>query len=100
MKKEEEIAKICRKESRIILIKECLIFLFFLTGAFVFWVFIKSVSSPAADPFTTLEYDRLAMVRIIITFSIFAILVVAGYFYNKALTKKLEKLWRQKLTLF
>lgn len=90
----KEIKEICSKESKVQLVKEWLNILFFLAAAIVAVVHYKVLSVPTTD------HGKSAVTVIIITLSVFAGLIIAGYFYDRFLTKKLDKLWEQKKNLF
>jgi len=69
-------------------------------AGFVIWTYVKEVMDSASNPIMDIEQDRMAITRIIITLSFFAITLLAGYLYDRQLSKKLEKLWKQKKALF
>ena len=95
MKNEKEILEICKKERKIILKKQWLVTLFFVAAAVVIGIICcKALSAPVGD------YGEAAGLAILITLSIFASLIISGFFYYKNLSKKLDKLWEQKKLLF
>lgn len=96
----EKIEVIYLKERKVLAIKEWLGILFFLLSIIVAVVFVKALSIPEVDPLLTMEHDRKVVIIILINFSVFAFSIVAGYFYNKALSKKLDRLWVEKSSLF
>ena len=97
MKNENQINEICRKESKVQLMKEWLDVLFFVAAIIVAIVYYKAISfAVTPDPLLTMKYDQIAGAAIIITLSIFVCLLISGYFYNRFLSKKLDKLWEQK----
>jgi hypothetical protein len=102
MKNDYQIDKICLKEGKIMLIKEWLGVLFFVAAIIVAIVYYKAISFAVnvPDPLFAMKYDRISGAIIIITLAIFAGLLIAGYLYNRALTKKLDKLWERKKLLF
>ncbi len=91
---EEEIREICRKEDNVLATKAWLRILFFLAAVVVAIVYYKALSAPMTD------HGKTAVETICITLSIFASLLIAGYFYDKLLSKKLNGLWKQKKLLF
>jgi len=99
MKNEKQINEICRKESKVLAVKEWLCVLFFLAAIVTAVIYLKALSN-AVDPLLGIEADQTAVKTIIITFSVFAVSVIAGYFYNKFLSKELNRLWEQKQLLF
>jgi|GEM_PF-3573048 len=98
MKNEERINEICRKEGRVLLIKEWLGVLFFVAAIIVAIIYYKVISFAVIvpDQFLRMEYCGIAVETIIITLAIFAGLLVSGYFYNRFLSKRLDILWEQK----
>ena len=99
-KNEKEIETIYLKERKVLAIKEWLGILFFLLSIIVAAVYIKVLLTPVEDPLLTMEHDRKALVIILVTLSVFAVAIIAGYFYNKALSRKLDRLWIEKTSLF
>lgn len=102
MKNENQINEICRKEGRVRLTKEWLVILFFIAIIIVAIIYYKAISFAVTvpDPLLTMEYDRIAGARIIITLSVFVGFLITGYCYNMFLSKKLDRLWEQKQLLF
>lgn len=97
---ENEIEKIANQEKKIVLTKTYLWLSFFPLSVFVFWTFIKAVMESSANSEFDIKQDQMAVTKIIITLSLFAVALVIGYLYNKKLSKKLDKLWQQKKALF
>lgn len=99
--KKKEIDGICREEAKVQLTKEWLGILFFVATIIVAFVYYKAISFAVnvPDPLLTMEYDKIALGVIIIALTIFASLLVSGYFYNIFLSKKLDRLWGQKQLL-
>ena len=91
---EEKISEICGKEKQVLNIKNWLITLFFLAAIIVALIIIKSLFT------TNLDHGQEAVTNIIITLSIFAISIIAGYLYGQRLSKKMDKLWEQKKEFF
>lgn len=102
MKNKEKINEICRKEGNVQLMKEWLGILFFVAVIIVAIIYYKAISFAVTvpDPLLTMKYDQIAGETIIITLTVFAGLLIAGYFFNKFLSKKLDRLWEQKQLLF
>lgn len=102
MKNKEEIDKICRKANKLRLTQEWLRILFFVAVIIVTIVYYKAISFAVtvSDPLLTMKYDRIAGATIIITLSVFAGLLMSGYFYNQYLSRKLDQLWDEKKLLF
>ena len=98
MKNQKKINEICRKEGKVQLIKEWLGVLFFVAAIIVAIIYYKAVSFAVTVP--DMKYDQIAGETIIITLTVFAGLLIAGYFFNKFLSKKLDRLWEQKQLLF
>jgi len=90
MNKEEKIDEICRKEDGIQKVKDWLVVLFFFAAIAVVVVSYRALSASVND------HGKTAVVTMLVALSVFAGVIVAGYFYNKFLTKKLNKLWEQK----
>ncbi|ETB64052.1 MAG: hypothetical protein O210_OD1C00001G0534 [Parcubacteria bacterium RAAC4_OD1_1] len=101
-KKDDEkmIDKICHKENRILAIKEWLGILFFLTSIIVIITYFKVLSIPIQNYASSIDRDRAVAVIILVDLSIFASMIIIGFLYNKALSKKLNLLWEQKKRLF
>ena len=100
MKNEKKVEEICRQEKKLLAIKEWLVVSFFLASAVVVWVYISALMDRAADPLLNIEQDRVVATKIITTLFTFAVTIIAGYLYNKALSKKLDRLWEKKSVLF
>ncbi|MFZ4632479.1 MAG: hypothetical protein ACOYL8_04775 [Patescibacteria group bacterium] len=96
---EEKLDEICRKEAKVLATKEWLCALFVI-AAIVNAVIYLNALSKAVNPLIGIEADQAAATTIIISFSVFAGLIIAGYVYNQALSKKLGRLWNIKKTLF
>ncbi len=94
MKSENELKEICDKENKIQSIKDCLNILFFAVSAIVAVICCQSITAQ------TVDHGKTEVITIIVTLSIFAGLLISGYFYSKFLSKKLDKLWEQKKLLF
>lgn len=90
---EKKIDEICHQEGRIQQAKEWLIVLFFLVIILMAAIFYKALSAPVVDN------GKAAVITIIITLSVFAGLLISGYFCDKFLSKKLDKLYEQKQLL-
>ena len=94
MKNENHIENICREEGKIQLIKDWLGISFFIAAAIVAVIYYKAVTAPITD------HGETAVITIIMTLSVFAGLLMFGYFYNRMLSKRLDSLWEQKKLLF
>lgn len=94
---EEEIKKIVEKEIKIGNQRWFLGFSFFLISLLVTWSCFSSIKSAVtSDPWLNMQQDQIAMIKIIVTLLLFVILLTIGWFYNRSLSKKLEKLWEEK----
>ena len=91
MKNEEKLAEICKKEEKILLKQQWLVLLFFVAAAVVVGIICYV--------FVAIDYGDVAAIIILITLSVFASIVISGYFYDKSLSKKLDRLWEQKKLL-
>ena len=96
---EKEIKKIADQEQKIVLTKWYLEASFFPLIILVIWVYIKALMTPAANPIFDMKHDQMVATKILITFSLFAVALIIGYFYNLKLSKKLDRLWEQKKAL-
>ena len=96
----KEIEKIANQEKKVLLTKTYLWVSCFILGIFVIWIYVKAVMESMANPAFDIERDQMAVTKIIITLSLFAVALVIGYLYDKKLSKKLAKLWEQKKALF
>jgi len=94
MKNENQIEEICRKEGRVQQTKKWLGILFFVAAAIMAVIYYNALSAPITDN------GKAAATQILISLSTFAGLIIAGYFYNRFLSKKLDRLWEQKKLLF
>ena len=100
MRNEKKIDEICRKEGKVKQIKEWLGILFFVAAIIVAIVYYKAMALPVSNYASDLERDRAAVTIIIADLSVFAVTIIAGYFYNRFLSKELDKLYEQKQLLF
>ena len=95
MKNEKEILEICKKERNVILKQQWLVTLFFIAAAAVIGIICcKALTAPIAD------HGEAAGTTILATLSVFAGLIISGFFYYKFLSKKMDRLWEQKKLLF
>jgi uncharacterized membrane protein YkgB len=76
---EKKIDEICHKEGKVQQTKEWLGVLFFLAAITVLITCYKVLSAPITD------HGKIAGATIIITLSVFAGLIIAGYLYNRFL---------------
>ncbi len=90
---EKKVEEICRKEDKIKVIKEWLVVLFFLAAVMVGIVFYIGISA------STNDNGKTAEITMLIALVTFAGLIIAGYIFNKFLSKKLHRLWQQKKLL-
>lgn len=89
-----QLKEVCEKENRVQQMKEWLNILFFVASAIVAVICYQSITAQ------TVDHGKTEVITIIVTLSIFAGLLISGYFYSKFLSKKLDKLWEQKKLLF
>jgi len=92
MKNEEAIGIIIHQEQKVSNLKTYLIISFFLISIAALIIFISVVADYAGD--------KSSAIKILVTFIVYAVLLVAGYYYNQSLTKKLDRLDDQKQLLF
>jgi hypothetical protein len=92
MKNEAEIEKIANQEQKVSNVKTYLIILFFLISAAVIVIFFSVLFNR--------DINDKYITKILATFISYAVLLAGGYLYNRALSKKLDKLWNQKKSLF
>jgi len=97
---EKEIEKIANQERKIVLAKWFIGASFFPLIIAAFWIYIKAITEPVVNPLLDIEHDQMVATKIIFTFSLLAALLIIGYFCNWELSKKLDRLWEQKKTLF
>lgn len=90
----KEIEEIVKQEAKISNKKWYLKASFFLVSALVILIYVLAVKEALAKD--DLLSDQVALVKIIVTLSVFAGLLIVGYFYNQKLSKKLDKLWEEK----
>ncbi len=96
-KNEKQISEICYKEDRVKLIKEWLRISFFILSTVVIMLMVIFAGT-AKDQ--SIGDQRMAVIKIIVTLLTFALLIIAGYFYDRFLSKKMDKLWEEKKALF
>lgn len=102
MKKEEKLSDICRKEEKITTAKEWLFILFFAIGiiSFIFAVMaIIKAFGVAAMPGDNLVKEQELLILIIVSLWVVIIDVLSGYFTIRCLSKKIDKLNREKIDL-
>lgn len=92
MENEAEIEKIANQEQKVTNLKTYLIISFFLISIIVIIIFFSSLFGHL--------HDQMSATKILIMFIVYVVLLVVGYFCNKALSKKLDKLWDQKKSFF
>lgn len=91
MKNEVEIKKIVKQEQKVSNTKTYLIILFFIVSIVVIISFFVIIRSQAVSEVRGAQILTMAIV--------YKVLLIAGYFYNRALSVKMKKLWNQRQSL-
>jgi len=94
-----KIEEICRKEGKVVAAKEWLGVLFFLASIIVAWIFIKALSTPVTNPLLVMKHDAMVVEKLLITLMTFTVAIISGYLLNWTLSKKMDRLWKQKKAL-